>query len=526
MLTSRNFATALGDRLVPIALARGKTWIFVRACHAGRLDIVERCLELGVPANTGDDACEAELYSIDPKAVSRRYRYLPAVAAALLGGHVSVVEKLFANGGSISSPPHKEKSIAKNHLYLVKHEPVMQYLLSDKSLTSNAPALGKWFVHRLVKDQAELGCITLAIEKKKLGRVVEASLMVTAIRSRRPDVVRALLSSWPDKMLGRRCKHGVRRSNNPVCPIFWVFSVKDGREGVEILEQLERSVPGLRDELAGESFCSFSESIPLDLRVYHCLDKFTAPIIDVLIEHDPTFVILRPLRSHAAGAPGTIMHHELLDQLELFLAGDSLTTADILRPDFVIIKMLNFEGYRAETESLHRTAGVIEKLAAVQRRGSESSDESSHEQTRRVRACNDLLHRACHVLLTSLSECLARTKQQGRPPGFHDSNGQRTRPDAEEKKAIESARRSNFARIIGALSKGSSIFARDFRNKKSAIRCAKESGVFSNLVQDFDAARHEHAAKTVRHGWERQFFAENDPYRRKRRWESWNLPRV
>ncbi|KAF6843903.1 hypothetical protein CMUS01_01660 [Colletotrichum musicola] len=334
----------------------------------------------------------------------------------------------------------------------------------------------------------------------------------------------------------------------------------DGREGVEILEDLERSVPGLRDELAAESFCSLSRWIPCwvasgvkpmmlrwflgrgfqdlrsaqrrkrffrDLIFHRDLDKFTPPLVDVLIEHDPTFVILRPLRSlAAAAAPGKITHHELLDHLERLLDDKSLNTAEILRPDFVIIKMLKFEGYRAETESLHRTAGVIEKLAALQRRGSESPNESPHEQIRRVEACNDLLHRACHVLLSPLSKCLARTKQRGRPPGFHDSNRQSTGPDAEEKKDMEAVRRSNIARIIGAFSKGSNIFARDLRNKKSAIRYAKESGVFFNLVQDFDAARHEHATKTMRYGWERGFFAGNDPYRRKRRWESWNLPRV
>lgn len=537
VLTSRHFASVLVDRLLPNAVARGQiSRTFVWACHCGRLGIVERCLELGVPADTTVyDVHYKDTICIDG------LRETSAIAAALAEGHIHVVEKLVAHGANVNDFLRQALRLDALHPY-VKRESTMRYLLDNSNLAST----GKYDyrrlrISRLIDANSELGCIMLAVENNL--SCISSLLVFLALDNSRTDVLRALLRSRPDKLLQPRCEHtgGSRKNAFLHCHVSWVFRVRDGngKAAIAMLEELERSVPNLREELAAPNPCTRHYSIPSmvqpvvgpgvqprvlrwilshgfqDLRAgtwrreeffehvkeLRSLAKFTRPIIDVLVEHDPTLAVLRPLRSRA-GVRGKLSHHEFLDLLEGFLDDDSLSTAEILRPDFVIPKLLRTKSYWAITGPLRRTAGVIERLAEVQHRELQRPDQTSVQKFRQVKIHNAALHLACRILLAPLRKSLERTKRKGGPPGSR-RNRQGPGPYSEDDDVTLAEWKLNIFRVIRALLKGSNIFAKD-ASKKTAIRYAKESGAYSSLVRDFDAARHEHAERAARNGWGRR----------------------
>ncbi|KAH0420730.1 hypothetical protein CcaCcLH18_13856 [Colletotrichum camelliae] len=136
MLVSHQIHSILGDRVVVNAVARGQRFAFAWACKTGRLDVMGRCMDLGMKPNlcayTSEPDFDHGVYY--KRKLPYRPKYLPMIGLSMLSGQLDAVRLLISRGATLDDlPPWPHLGSVRNPLYYARHVPMFRFVLEDKT---------------------------------------------------------------------------------------------------------------------------------------------------------------------------------------------------------------------------------------------------------------------------------------------------------------------------------------------------------------------------------------------------------
>ncbi|KAF0320978.1 hypothetical protein GQ607_011880 [Colletotrichum asianum] len=414
MLTSHRFNSILGVRLVANAVARGDSVAFGWACETGRLDIMRRCMDLGMKPSLRAYASERAYTSQrDPdhgihyaRRLPFQRKYLPMIGLSMLAGQLDAVRLLISRGATLDDlpswpchyiPPCPLPGSARNPLYYARHITMLRFVLEDETrrhaVFDNADnkVKGRDFLKVLLYEEAADDTIIFAVENclryeyRCLPRVVcDAAgrgrlslieklfkLVPSLTRHDRPlEYIYAALQRDPTSSWSCSIQRMLEALNSAAS----ILPLKDNNaiDNGELLHDLlgdvwyDNGVSAYSLEwlLNNGLVRSFEERLALHECFTH--ERFTYGSGSV--QHQKTTVLLRFDRTLAlhipfgdAKYPHSIAYPDFLDLLESQLIDGNSAPYITLGPGKLLSQILKKGTWEG---TLHRTARIMETLVA------------------------------------------------------------------------------------------------------------------------------------------------------------------